>query len=216
MTPPGGIHISDLPEEMAVFPLPGALLFPRWQLPLNIFEPRYLNMVDDVIQGDRMIGMIQTVGGTRAKPDIAGTGCAGRITSWSETGDGRYLITLTGIARFDVDKELPVMTPYRQVVPDWAPYADDLKEVPQAALPDRKRLISALHGYTETHDMSTDWNAVEEAPMETLVNALCSGCPFSVMEKQALVEAPTLKDRAETLITLLEMDVSGENGGTLQ
>ena len=182
MTQPSFTRISELPEQLAIFPLPGALLFPRWQLPLNIFEPRYLNMIDDVIQGDRMIGMVQTIGGTRAKPDIAQTGCAGRITAWSETGDGRYLITLSGIARFDVSKELSVMTPYRQVTPDWTPYAEDLNDV----------------------------------PLETLVNALCSGCPFSVMEKQALVEAPTLKDRAETLITLLEMDVSGQDGGTLQ
>ena len=121
MTQPSFTRISELPEQLAIFPLPGALLFPRWQLPLNIFEPRYLNMIDDVIQGDRMIGMVQTVGGTRAKPDIAQTGCAGRITAWSETGDGRYLITLSGIARFDVSKELSVMTPYRQVTPDWTP-----------------------------------------------------------------------------------------------
>ena len=174
MTQPSFTRISELPEQLAIFPLPGALLFPRWQLPLNIFEPRYLNMIDDVIQGDRMIGMVQTIGGTRAKPDIA------------------------------------------QVTPDWTPYAEDLKDVPPARLPDRKRLVGALHDYTETHDMATDWSAVEEAPLETLVNALCSGCPFSVMEKQALVEAPTLKDRAETLITLLEMDVSGQDGGTLQ
>ncbi len=216
MTQPIYTRVSELPDQLAIFPLPGALLFPRWQLPLNIFEPRYLNMVDDVIQADRMIGMIQTVGGTRAKPDIAHTGCAGRITTWSETGDGRYLITLTGIARFDVASELSVMTPYRQVTADWSAYADDLKDVPPAPLPDRRRLLGALRDYTETHEMATDWSAVDEAPLETLINALCSGCPFSVMEKQALVEAPTLKDRAETLITLLEMDVSGQDGGTLQ
>ncbi len=208
--------VSDLPAELAVFPLPGALLFPRWQLPLNIFEPRYLNMVDDVMQGDRLIGMVQSVGGPKARPDLAHTGCAGRITAWSETGDGRYLITLTGIARFDIREELSVTTPYRQVVVDWQPFADDLAEVPPASLPDRQRLINALQDYTRSNDMSTDWKAVEEAPLETLVNALCSGCPFSVMEKQALVEAHTLKDRAETLITLLEMDVSGSDDGTLQ
>lgn len=216
MSQPGFTRLSDLPAELAIFPLPGALLFPRWQLPLNIFEPRYLNMVDDVIQRDRMIGMIQTTGGARAKPEIAGTGCAGRITAWSETGDGRYLITLTGVARFQVGEELSVMTPYRQVRPDWTAFQEDLFDVPPAALPDRARLVRALRDYSETHSMTTDWTAVEEAPMETLVNALCSGCPFSVMEKQALVEAPTLKDRAETLITLLEMDVSGSDDGTLQ
>ena len=209
-------HISDLPETLAVFPLPGALLFPRWPLPLNIFEPRYLNMVDDAMQGDRLIGMVQSTGGPKTAPHIAGTGCAGQITSWTETDDGRYLITLTGLARFRVTEELDVSTPYRQVTPDWLPYADDLTEPDAACLPDRARLVSALDDYTTVNAMKADWNAVQEAPLETLINALCAGCPFSVMEKQALVEAPTLKDRAETLITLLEMDMSGPNGGTIQ
>ncbi|MBR9808982.1 MAG: peptidase S16 [Alphaproteobacteria bacterium] len=208
--------MTDLPAQLPVFPLPGALLFPRWQLPLNIFEPRYLNMIDDVMQEERVIGMIQSMGGPKSKPNLAHTGCAGRITAWSETGDGRYLITLTGLARFNIKQELSVTTPYRQVLADWAPYEDDLYEVAPACMPDRHRLVRALRDYTDANDMSTDWQAVEEAPLETLVNALCSGCPFSVIEKQALIEAQTLKDRAETLITLLEMDVSGPEGGTLQ
>ncbi|KCZ51147.1 LON peptidase substrate-binding domain-containing protein [Hyphomonas pacifica] len=208
--------MSDLPTELPVFPLPGALLFPRWQLPLNIFEPRYLNMIDDVMQEERVIGMIQSMGGPKSRPHLAHTGCAGRITAWSETGDGRYLITLTGVARFDVKEELSVTTPYRQVVAEWSPYEDDLYEVAPSSMPDRQKLVRALREYTDANGMATDWLAVEEAPLETLINALCSGCPFSVIEKQALVEAQTLKDRAETLITLLEMDVSGSNGGTLQ
>lgn len=216
MTQPRYRTVRDLPETLTVFPLPGALLFPRWDLPLNIFEPRYLNMVDDAMHADRLIGMIQSVGGLPSKPDLAGTGCAGRITSWTETGDGRYLISLKGIARFDVQEECPVTTPYRQVRADWAPYKDDLSDVKTDNLPDRSRLIDVLKTYAETNEMQTDWNAVRKAPIETLVNALCSGCPFSVMEKQALVEAPTLKDRTETLMTLLEMDVSGSDDTTLQ
>jgi uncharacterized protein len=208
---------SDLPGTLAVFPLPGALLFPRWPLPLNIFEPRYLNMVDDAMSGTRLIGMVQAMGGNKARPDLAMVGCAGRITSYSETDDGRYLITLTGIARFGIAQELAVMTPYRQVTPNWEPYAGDLISAADVSLPSREKLLGALRAYVEINQMHADWSAVEEAPIETLVNALCSGCPFTTMEKQALIEAPTLKARAETLITLLKMDVPGNDaGGTMQ
>ena len=109
---------SDLPDTLPVFPLPGAMLFPRWELPLNIFEPRYLNMFDDAMRGHRLIGMIQSMGGSRERPEIARVGCAGRITSYSETDDGRYIVTLTGICRFTAARELPVTTPYRQVAAD--------------------------------------------------------------------------------------------------
>tara|TARA_R110000796_G_scaffold145793_1_gene262365 strand:+ start:1702 stop:2352 length:651 start_codon:yes stop_codon:yes gene_type:complete len=207
---------SDLPNALAVFPLPGALLLPRWQLPLNIFEPRYLNMVDDAMSGSRLIGMVQAMGGPKARPGLADVGCAGRITTYSETDDGRYLITLTGIARFAIHRELDVSTPYRQVKPDWIPYESDLFAANDTALPSRDNLVGALRAYVEINKMEADWSAVEDAPLETLVNALCSGCPFSTIEKQALIEAPTLKDRAETLITLLRMDVPGSDGGTMQ
>ena len=143
-------------------------------------------------------------------------GCAGRITTYSETDDGRYLITLTGIARFAIHDELDVNTPYRQVKPDWAPYEADLFAASDKALPSRDNLVGALRAYVEINKMEADWSAVEDAPLETLVNALCSGCPFSTIEKQALIEAPTLKARAETLITLLRMDVPGNDGGTMQ
>ena len=207
---------SDLPDTLAVFPLPGALLLPRWQLALNIFEPRYLNMIDDAMTGSRLIGMVQAMEGPKARPTLAGVGCAGRITTYSETDDGRYLITLTGIARFAIHDELDVNTPYRQVKPDWAPYEADLFVASDKALPSRDNLVGALRAYVEINKMEADWSAVEDAPLETLVNALCSGCPFSTIEKQALIEAPTLKARAETLITLLRMDVPGNDGGTMQ
>ncbi len=207
---------SDLPDTLAVFPLPGAILFPRWELPLNIFEPRYLNMIDDAMAGSRLIGMVQAMGGPKARPVLADVGCAGRITSYAETDDGRYLIALTGIARFAIREEMHVTTPYRQVRPDWAPYEADLVAANDIGLPSRERLIGALKTYVEINKMQADWSAVEDAPLETLVNALSAGCPFSVIEKQALIEAPSLKARAETLITLLRMDVPGNDAGTMQ
>lgn len=208
--------VDQLPDTLTVFPLPGAVLFPHWHLPLNIFEPRYLNMIDDAMAGNRLIGMVQAVGGDRQKPDLAGIGCAGRITSYSETEDGRYLITLTGIARFRIIDELSVLTPYRQVDADWTPFANDLKPESTDGLPARDVLVSALRDYVSTHDMKADWKAVEVAPVDSLIQALAAGSPFSVMEKQALLEAPTLKDRAAMLITLLRMDSAGPEGGTLQ
>ncbi len=209
-------QISDLPDRLPLFPLPGAMLFPRWTLSLNIFEPRYLNMIDDAMSGDRLIGMVQTMGGPKSHPDLASVGCAGRITSYSETEDGRYLIVLSGICRFENDEIEEVTTPYRQAHAGWLPFAEDLGSPDVTDLPGRSRLVGALKDYVERNEMSADWSAVEEAPLETLVNALCAGCPFSVPEKQALLEAPGLRDRADTLIALLEMDISGPEGGTLQ
>ena len=208
--------IEDLPATLAVFPLPGAVLFPHWHLPLNIFEPRYLNMIDDAMAGNRLIGMVQSVGGSREHPDLAEIGCAGRITSYSETDDGRYLINLSGIARFTIAEELKTQTPYRQVRADWSAFIGDLCAPDTTGLPEKETLITALNAYVAANQFETDWGAVEQADIETLVNALSAGCPFSVMEKQALLEAENLKARAETLITLLRIDVSGTEDGTLQ
>lgn len=208
--------LSDLPETMPVFPLAGVLLFPRWSLPLNIFEPRYLNMVDDAMAGHRIIGMIQSNGDDRIHPSLAATGCAGRITSYSETDDGRYLISLTGICRFNIAEELDVPTPYRQVRPDWTAFAHDLIAAPESSLPDRLDLTNSLKRYTRINAMEVDWEAIENAPMETLINALCAGCPFSTVEKQALLEAPSVADRGHTLIALLDMDMPGDDTSTLQ
>lgn len=208
--------LSDLPEILPVFPLAGVLLFPRWSLPLNIFEPRYLNMIDDAMRGARMIGMIQSQGGDPAAPEIATTGCAGRITSYSETDDGRYLISLSGICRFAVAQELAVETPYRQIRPDWETYADDLVSPAESSLPERPELVQSLKRYTQINAMEVDWDAVENAPMETLINALCAGCPFGTLEKQALLEAPSVTERAATLIALLDMDMPGDDSSTLQ
>lgn len=208
--------ISDLPASIPVFPLAGALLLPRWTLPLNIFEPRYLNMIDDAMSGHRMIGMIQSVGGDRAAPNLAAVGCAGRITSYSETEDGRYMISLSGICRYRVAEELDIKSPYRQVTPDWSPFAHDLTTPTENGLPDRSYLVASLKRYTQVNAMEVDWDAVENAQLETLINALCAGCPFGTMEKQALLEAGSVEDRAQVLITLLDMDVAGDDKTTLQ
>lgn len=209
--------LSDLPEVIPVFPLSGAMLFPRWSLPLNIFEPRYLNMIDDAMAGHRLIGMVQTTGGDKAKPNLARIGCAGRITSYSETEDGRYLISLTGICRFNSEDELDVQTPYRQVRAGWSHFENDLRTSgEEEQLFSRSTLVNSLKRYSNLHQMEVDWEAVENASLETLINALCAGCPFGTMEKQALLEAETVIRRAETLIALLDMDAPGNDTSTLQ
>ncbi|MEO0882605.1 MAG: LON peptidase substrate-binding domain-containing protein [Pseudomonadota bacterium] len=208
---------ADLPPQLAVFPLDGAVLFPRWQLPLNIFEPRYLNMIDDTMSGSRMIGMVQTDGGSRDMPDLAKVGCAGRVTSYAETDDGRYLITLTGICRFTFEDELEISTPYRQVAADYISYEGDLREpVLIGAQGLRKQLEVALERYAEANEIQADWEAVEKAPLETLVHALSSGCPFEPIERQALLEAEDLGARCDALIKLLTMNCNPEKEGPLQ
>jgi Lon protease-like protein len=203
-------NISDLPAVIPVFPLSGALLLPRTRLPLNVFEPRYLAMVDAAMDEYRLIGMIQprSSGEDKAKPTspppLCNVGCVGRITEYSETDDGRYLITLTGIARFHVSGERDSAKPFRQVAADYAAFAADLLSTEDPPIA-RDRLLRALKPYLSDRAMKTDWKSIEEAPAETLVNALCVLCPFEPSEKQALLEAPGLKERADALITLLEI-----------
>lgn len=199
---------SDLPQVIPVFPLDGALLLPGGDLPLQIFEPRYLNMVDDAMAGDRMIGMVQTrAGGDRARPNLSNVGCVGRITSFSETSDGRYLITLTGVCRYQVGEELAVSSPYRQVRADYAPFAHDIAENdPEAPGFDRKRFAKALKRYLNRRELDIDWETAETAPLDSLVTSLAMGLPFEPAEKQALLEAPTMTERCEALTALLEID----------
>ena len=208
--------IGDLPLVVPVFPLDGALLLPGGQLPLNIFEPRYLNMLDDAMSGERIIGMIQTrpPGPGKAvdphRPPLAPVGCAGRVTSFAETSDGRYLITLTGVCRFRAGEELPVRTPYRQVRADFSPYEADLREdaagVRTAA--DIDRLLSALRRYLDQRGLAIDWGDAESAPSDALINSLAMALPFDPMEKQALLEAETIFERRATLTALLEIDAA--------
>ena len=206
--PQGYVKAADLPQVIPVFPLDGVLLLPRGQLPLNIFEPRYLNMVDDAMAGDRVIGMIQTNGGQKARPLLASVGCAGRITSFSETSDGRYLITLTGAARFQVMNELPAPSPYRQVRADFTCFEADLKPPPEDADFDRARFLAALRAYLTHHSLDVDWETAQAAPEEALINSLSMALPFNAAEKQALLEADGLSLRRETLTALLEIDAA--------
>lgn len=202
-------QVSDLPQLIPVFPLDGALLLPGGELPLQIFEPRYLNMVDDAMAGDRVIGMIQTRGGSRSRPKLAQVGCVGRITSYAETSDGRYLITLTGVCRFQAGEELDLRLPYRQLRANYDRFGDDLDdEEAEASEAARARFATALKRYLNQRELDIDWETANEAPLEALVNSLCMGLPFDPAEKQAFLEAPDLAGRFEVLTTLLEIDAS--------
>lgn len=206
--------VADLPETVPVFPLPGALLLPRGRLPLNIFEPRYLAMLDDALRSDhRMIGMIQPSDEARP-PKLQKIGCVGRVTSLSETEDGRYLIVLTGICRFRVQGEVDGFTPYRRVRADYTAFADDLKptEVPESF--DRPGFLKLLKRYFDVANLSSDWDTMREAEVEMLINSLSMMCPFKVEEKQALLESPTLADRIETLEALIRFAIVEEGGGS--
>ncbi|MDE2134455.1 MAG: LON peptidase substrate-binding domain-containing protein [Alphaproteobacteria bacterium] len=203
----GNYHsLDDLPSTIDVFPLRDILLLPRGQLPLNVFEPRYLALVDTALSGTRMIGMIQPTQHEDKvlKPTLSTIGCAGRLTSYRESDDGRYLITLTGICRFRVVEELETAAPFRQVKADFAPFLRDLVAADEADFP-RDRLLGALKDYLSRRDMQADWRSVLDAAPETLVNALAMLCPFEPAEKQALLEAPGWLERVDTLIALLEM-----------
>ena len=188
---------ADLPEIIPVFPLPGALLLPRGQMPLNIFEPRYLAMIDDSLRdGHRLIGMIQpdpAHPGPEDKPTLFKVGCVGRITQIAESGDGRYLLQLTGVARFRVEEELKVATAYRQCRVTYQPFADDFIARKGEDAVDRKAVLEALTAFLKANNLKTDWEGVESAPNEALVNALAMMSPYGAAEKQALLEAPDLK-----------------------
>jgi Lon protease-like protein len=208
---------ADLPEVIPVFPLPGALLLPRGQMPLNIFEPRYLAMVDDSLRdGHRLIGMIQpdpSHPGPEDKPALFKVGCVGRITQIAETGDGRYLLQLTGVARFRVEEELNVATAYRQCRVGYATFADDFVARKGEEAVDRKALLEALSAFLKANNLKTDWDGIESAPNEALVNALAMMSPYSSAEKQALLEAPNLKARAEMLVAVTEIELAKKNTG---
>ena len=207
------VKAMDLPQVIPVFPLDGVVLLPHGLLPLNIFEPRYLNMIDDVMAGDRIIGMVQTHAGTvpaeRSRPRLAGIGCAGRITSYAETGDGRYLISLTGVCRFRLGAELPVQTPYRQVRADFVAFEQDLSSDETEAAGDREALVEALKAYLARAGMDVDWRMAGEAPLGALVNSLSMALPFDPAEKQALLEAESLEARRAALVALLRIGAAG-------
>jgi len=211
--------LADLPEVIPVFPLPGALLLPRARLPLNIFEPRYLAMLDDVLRSDhRLIGMVQPYEGVEPQPKLHVIGCAGRVTSLSETEDGRYLIALTGVSRFRIGGELDGFTPYRRIRAEWADFAADLGSTEVGAGFDREEFLAVLRRYFQAVRLSSDWDSLSDAEPELLVNSLAMMCPFSVEEKQALLEAPRLTDRVETLTALMQFAIAsgGEDDNKVQ
>jgi Lon protease-like protein len=206
---------ADLPQKPPVFPLPGALLLPRADLPLNIFEPRYLEMVSDALSGERMIGIIQPKddNDTAERPELMKVGCAGRITSYAETPDGRMLVTLTGVSRFSIKSELAIDTAYRQVVANFKPFAIDLVMDLGAAEVNRPALLTAFKDYLTANNMSADWSEINAASTEVLVNTLSLLAPYPASEKQALLEAPDLKTRADVLVALTEMALSKSFSG---
>ncbi len=209
---------DTLPQRFPIFPLRGALLLPGGNLPLNIFEPRYLQMTRDAMQTDRVIGMIQPRDGAGGDepPPVYATGCVGRITSFEETQDGRYLITLTGVSRFDVVEELVTVTPYRQVLGSFARFPADLDPAP-ADTGRRDTLIEAMHGYFDRQRIEIDWHAVDQAPFDGLVTSLAMICPFTPSEKQALLEAGDQNARLDTLIALMRMhSFSADEGPTVR
>jgi Lon protease-like protein len=204
---------EDLPATIPVFPLPGALLLPRGQMPLNIFEPRYLAMIDGALRsGDRLIGMIQPdpahPGPDETKPKLFHVGCVGRLTQFAESGDGRYLIQLTGVARYRILEEIAVATPYRQCRVTYQPFVDDFTARKGEDEVDRKTLLSALSDFLKANNLKADWEGIENAPNEALVNALAMMSPYDAAEKQALLEAPDLKTRAEILVAVTEIGIA--------
>ncbi len=207
--------LNDLPASIPLFPLPCALLLPRAELPLNIFEPRYLSMVDHALKADRLIGIIQPseerAGGP---PALFPVGCAGRITSFTETGDGRYLIKLTGVARFRLSAEDGADRPFRGARVDWSQWACDLVQHDEDdAGVDRDALFDALKTYAARHELSVDWDSVRKAPSEALVNALSMMSPFGAGDKQALLEAPTVSERADTLVAITRFELASPGDG---
>ena len=218
---PSSFSPADAPSIIPIFPLPGALLLPRGRLPLNIFEPRYLVMVDDAMKTDtRLIGLIQPTGDSekRGCKSLFSIGCAGRITTLSETDDGRYLIGLSGVSRFRMVQEVEGFAPYRQAQVDWDEFALDSKTPKQDCDDfDREGFLALVERYFQAKSLDTDWDAFGKASEETIINALCMICPFTEQEKQALLEAEDLSERRKALNILLTIDAAGEeSGGGLQ
>ena len=216
--------LADLPDSLPIFPLPGALLLPRARLPLNIFEPRYLAMLEDALKTPhRLIGMIQPIvvpeGKSEAKSGgrLHQIGCAGRVTAFQETEDGRYLITLSGVSRYRMLEPIEGFAPYRRATVDWTSFERDLGRAEADEAFDRAGFLKVLARFFETAQLSSDWDSLKEADPELLINSLSILCPFDPEEKQALLEAPTLANRRETLVTLMEFALrSGGDEGAVQ
>lgn len=210
---PFALPFERMPDTLPIFPLANAVVMPGCQLPLNIFEPRYLNMVFDALGADRLIGMVQPDPSEDGEAPVYRTGTAGRIISFNETQDGRLLIVLTGVCRFDIGDEMPTTRGYRRAIPDWSRFRVDFEGLTESADFDRTRLLLLLKEYFLRKGIETNWAAVEQMPVPLLVNLLTGQLPFDPPERQALVEAVSVEDRLDKLIHLLEFDVVGTNLG---
>ena len=207
------IQAKDLPETVSIFPLPGALLLPRARLPLHLFEPRYLAMLEDCLKTpSRLIGMIQPYEGPSGSAALHSIGCAGRVTAFSETEDGRYMVTLSGISRFRVIEEIEGFVPYRRCNVRWDGFERDLGPTETDTTFDRTAFLDSLERYFDDQGLKTDWESLREAEDELLINSLSMLCPFDPEDKQALLEAPSLTTRRETLMTLIEFAMRGGSG----
>ncbi|WP_296425569.1 LON peptidase substrate-binding domain-containing protein [Yoonia sp.] len=206
------ISKTDLPDTIPVFPLPGALLLPRSRLPLHLFEPRYLAMLDDVLKtSSRLIGMVQPYDAPGAAGKLHSIGCAGKVTAFSETEDGRYMITMSGASRFRIVQEVEGFTPYRRCKVNWQGFERDLGPVEKDPGFDRPKFMDSLGRFLVDQGLSTDWESLGDAEDELLINSLSMLCPFEPEDKQALLEAPSLSTRRETLLTLIEYALRGGN-----
>ena len=207
------ISPADLPKTIPVFPLPGALMLPRARLPLHLFEPRYLQMFDDTLKtSHRLIGMVQPYEAPGSgEKKLHAIGCSGRITQFSETEDGRYMITLSGMSRFRIQQEVTGFTPYRRCDVSWDGFSADLGPTEVDKGFDRESFLDLLNRYFEALSLSTDWESLMEADDELLINSLSMLCPFEPEEKQALLEAPSLSTRRETIVTLLEFALRADS-----
>lgn len=204
------ISFTDLPDVVPVFPLPGALLLPRARLPLHLFEPRYLAMLEDVLKTPhRLIGMAQPYVRPEHENGLHAIGCAGRVTAFSETEDGRYMITLSGVSRFRIKQEVEGFTPYRRCKVDWGGFGRDMGTTEKDPEFDRKPFMEMLCRFFEEKGLSTDWDSLSDAEDELLINSLSMLCPFEPEDKQALLEAPSLTTRRETLTTLIQFALRG-------
>jgi Lon protease-like protein len=206
---------ADLPQTLPLFPLAGALLLPRRPIQLNVFEPRYLAMLDDALCGERLIGMIQPKAGddaVGASPELCEIGCVGRIVQYAEVGDGRCFLSLMGVARFRIGEELTTLTPYRMVRAEYSGFAQDFVEGAGEGEVDRDALLQALRDFAKANDLNIDWDDIREASNETLVNSLAIMSPYGFREKQAMLEAADLKARADILVAIAQFDLAG--GGT--
>ena len=208
------LSTDELPQTLRLFPLAGALLLPRGELPLNIFEPRYLAMVDSALASDRLVGMVQPAMRPSAdsRTPLCEVGCAGRLTRLAETGDGRYLVTLCGVGRFRILDEIENEEPYRSAKVDFTCFARDLEAGAGEAAVNRIRMIEMLRSFATSSRLEVDWTSIDAAPTETLVNALAMMSPFGAREKQSLLEAEDLKTRAEILIALAQFDMAQAQG----